>query len=65
MQLQRSLRPNALAQQVVDSLHLLQLIHLTKIHGQQLHRRRLVEVGEHPQQLTSHRSKTIQLTIHS
>jgi hypothetical protein len=56
-QLQRSLRPNALAEQVADSLHLLQLIHSTKILGQQLHPRQAAEVGEHPQQPTSHRSK--------
>jgi hypothetical protein len=58
MQQRRSQRPSVLQVRAVDTLHQLQRIHLTKIHGQQHHRlRQQVVDGEHPQ-LTSHRSKS-------
>jgi hypothetical protein len=56
MQQRRSQRPSVQAE-LADSLHQLQRIHLTKIHGQQHHplRQQVVD-GEHPH-LMSHRSK--------
>jgi hypothetical protein len=50
--------------ELADTLHQLQRIHLTKTHGQQHHplRQQVVD-GEHPQ-LTSHRSKSFNPTIH-
>jgi hypothetical protein len=56
-QLQRSLRPNALAEVVADFQHQLQQIHLQKIHGRQHHRQQqLVADGEPPLPM-NHRSK--------
>jgi len=61
----RSLRPNALAEQVADSQHQLRTIHLPKIHGLQ-HRQhqQLAVVGE-PQQPTSLRFKSTYPSIPS
>jgi hypothetical protein len=57
-QLQRSLRPNALAEAVADLLHQLQQIHLQKIHGQQHHRQQQpVADGEPPLPMNHHFKK--------
>jgi hypothetical protein len=56
-QLQRSLRPNALAVQVADLLHQLQQIHLQKIHGQLHHRQQQPVADGEPPLPMSHRSK--------
>jgi hypothetical protein len=56
-QLQRSLRPNALAEAVADLLHQLQQIHLQKIHGQQHHRQHQPVADGEPPLPMNHRFK--------
>jgi hypothetical protein len=49
--------------ELADTLHQLQRIHLTKIHGQQRHQLQLVVDGEHLLP-TNHRSKSFNQTVH-